>query len=109
MNASHLFRSSVVALVATGFLATSPALFAKDGTPAPIIKLDQLPVVKSGLSAAEVEHALGRPASKPVWLNGTTTWTYDTDDWKQRFDVDFGADGKVSRTMLYQRAGSGNT
>lgn len=109
MNASHLVRSSVAALAAIGFLAGSPALFAKDGTPAPTVKLDQLPVVKSGLSAAEVEHALGRPASKPVWLNGTTTWTYDTDDWKQRFDVDFGADGKVSRTMLYQRAGSGNT
>jgi len=109
MNASHLVRSSVAALAAIGFLAGSPALFAKDGMPAPTIKLDQLPVVKSGLSAAEVEHALGKPASKPVWLNGTTTWTYDTDNWTQRFDVDFGADGKVSRAMLYQRASSGNT
>ena len=103
MNASHLIRSSVAALAAIGFLAGSPALFAKDATPAPPLKLAQLPVVKSGLSAAEVEHALGRPASKSVWLNGTTTWIYDTDDWNQRFDVDFGADGKVSGTMLYQR------
>lgn len=109
MKASHLIRSSVAALAAIGFLAGSPALFAKDATPAPTIKLAQLPMVKSGMSTAEVEHALGTPARKPVWLNGTMTWVYDTEDWTQSFDVDFGTDGKVSRAMLYQRASSGNT
>ena len=110
MKFSNTLRSGATALAVLGLLAVSPASFAKDGSKAQTIQVAQLPTtVKAGMSGTEVEHLLGTPTTKPTWLNGTSTWTYETDDWKQRFDVDFGTDGKVKGTMIYQRASSGNT
>ena len=109
MKFSNTLRSGAAALAVLGLLAVSPSSYAAPGDSADVVHNAHVSVIKAGMSGAEVERLLGKPTSKPKWLNGTTTWTYETDDWKQRCDVDFGTDGKVKGTMLYQRASSGNT
>ncbi|MDP5239496.1 hypothetical protein Q9Q94_08145 [Uliginosibacterium sp. 31-16] len=106
MKLLTFIRSSAIALAVFGFLAASPASFAKNpGT----IHGAHVSVIKVGMSGAEVERLVGKPTAKPKWLDGTSTWTYETDDWTERCDVDFGADGKVKGTIIFKRANSGNT
>jgi len=106
MKLSNFIRTCAASLAVLGFLAVSPASFAKDpGT----IHGSHTSVIKVGMSGAEVERLVGKPTGKPKWMNGTSTWTYETDDWKERCDVDFGPDGKVTGVTIFQRASSGNT
>jgi outer membrane protein assembly factor BamE (lipoprotein component of BamABCDE complex) len=110
MKISTIIRSSAAALTALSLLAISPVALAHHDSPASTFKIKQLPdSVKFGMSPAEVEHLLGQPVNKPVWFSGATTWTYRTDASNQRFDVDFGTDGKVKSVGLYKTAETGNT
>ena len=55
--------------------------------------------IAPGMSAAEVQHSLGRPAEIDTDRNASgSTWTYEVDNapfGAAEFDVDFGPDGKV--------------
>jgi outer membrane protein assembly factor BamE (lipoprotein component of BamABCDE complex) len=64
------------------------------------VRHEQESQVQVGMSQAEVQQALGRPAHVERYRNEPgPTWTYDvigSQSPPELFEVDFGADGKVA-------------
>ncbi|MDP5239492.1 outer membrane protein assembly factor BamE [Uliginosibacterium sp. 31-16] len=110
MKFKNISRIALSSLLALGLIAVSPVSFSQDGMPASLVKAQKLPDIRLGMTKSEVEHVLGKPANTPKWLSGGSTWGYSTDiGYSTRYDVDFGADGKVTRAGLYQVYSTGNT
>jgi hypothetical protein len=64
------------------------------------ISVEQEALITPGMSASEVEQAIGRPEHVAVYVNQDgPSWTYNvaSGSWRDgmAFEVDFGADGRV--------------
>lgn len=87
-------------------LATVLALAAASAAPPALaverfgFDTDRIALIKPGMTQAEVQQALGRPARTQHYsLSQSTTWTYDVDPLAAEqviFDVDFDAQGRVA-------------
>lgn len=97
-------RFSPRAILATGLLFAVAAAQAASGV---AITESREALVKQGMSAAEVEQAVGRPAEKARFLNEPgPLWTYNVTGGVYPmavFEVDFGADGKVASVIERER------
>lgn len=110
MKFSKIQQIAFGGFLALGLLASSPAVFAQSQVVRQVVKAQSLPDIRSGMTKTDVEKILGKPVAAPTWLSGASTWAYQTDlDAGMRYDVDFGADGKVNRAGLYRAYETGNT
>ena len=89
ISAPSLLVSTVLALGISGFAQ------AKDLQP------QEQMLISAGMSQAQVEQAIGKPARMQHFgLSNTTTWSYNTTDYFERsgdriYEVDFGPNGMV--------------
>ncbi|MDP5239474.1 outer membrane protein assembly factor BamE [Uliginosibacterium sp. 31-16] len=110
MKFAKISQIAFSGFLALGLVAASPSLFAQSQAAHQVVKAQKLPDIRSGMTKADVEKILGKPAAAPIWLSGASTWAYQTDlDSGMRYDVDFGSDGKVVRAGLYRVNETGNT
>lgn len=108
----NFFKISKIAIgfFALGLAAASPSVFAQNQAADQVVAAQKLPDIRTGMTKTDVEKVLGKPVAAPVWLSGANTWVYRTDlDSGMRYDVDFGADGKVIRAGLYRANETGNS
>lgn len=90
-------RLAMAAALALAAAAVAPAALAVERFG---FDTDRIPLIKPGMTQAEVQQALGRPARTQHYsLSQSTTWTYDVDPLSAEqviFDVDFDAQGRVA-------------
>lgn len=96
-NAKFATRYSALGLIAAGLFSLSAASFAAESPSArPIRAVEHQQL--SGMTASQVEQALGKPLRvKTYSRTADTTWVYLTAETPRNAElqVDFGADGKV--------------
>ena len=106
---NNLKRSVVSTFVGLAvFGSMSQIALANSPYPGSVIIKDAEAKIKSGMTGDEVVHEIGEPMAKPVWMDKSTTWTYNTENASIRFDVDFDKNGKVKSSTLYQRSTNSN-
>ena len=72
-------------------------------TSAPLLHEGAPDKVQAGMTAAEVEAAVGPSSRKGAYGNGTSSWTYKYRDYaniQKLLHVIFGPDGRVQRTDI---------